>query len=75
MKNFIAGMIFATVISPILDSITTVVMTGLEIIKGKWSLKITEYNHQIQKLGDEPTNSHLIGFVTSAEEDDYEDED
>ena len=51
LKKFIAGMIFATTIAPILDSAAAVIMTGLEAIKGKWTVKITEYNYQIQKLG------------------------
>ena len=73
LKKFIAGMIFATAIAPILDSVTSVVLTGLEAIKGKWSVKVTEYNYQIQKLGDEPTSSRVIGFAAPVEEDDYED--
>ena len=66
-------MIFATAIAPIIDSATTVITTGLEAIKGKWTVKITEYNYQIQKLGeDEPTVTRKIGFATPVEEDDYE---
>ena len=72
LKKFIAGMIFATAIAPILDSATAVIMTGLEVLKGKWSVKVTEYNYQIQKLGDEPTSSRVIGFAAPVEEDDYE---
>jgi hypothetical protein len=67
-------MIFATAIAPILDSAVTVILTGLEAIKGKWTVKITEYNHQIQNMGNEPTNSRVIGFITPTEEDDYEDD-
>lgn len=74
LKKFIAGIIFATTIAPILDSTASVIMTGLELIKGKWSVKIAEYNYQIQKMGEEPTNTHAIGFVIPAEEDDYEDD-
>lgn len=65
-------MIFATAIAPILDSAAAVIMTGLEAIKGKWTVKITEYNYQIQKLGDEPTSTRVIGFAAPVEEDDYE---
>ena len=67
-------MIFASVIAPILDSATAVVLTGLEAIKGKWTVKITEYNCQIQKIGDEPTSSRVIGFAAPKEEDEYEDD-
>ena len=74
IKKFIAGMIFATTIIPILDSATTVILTGLEAIKGKWSVKVTEYNYQIQKLGEEPTSSHVIGFAAPVEKDGNDDE-
>ena len=49
-------------------------MTGLEVIKGKMTVKITEYNCQIQKLGDEPINSRVIGFCAPTEEDEYGEE-
>ena len=65
-------MIFATAVAPILDSAAAVIMTGLEVIKGKLTLKITEYNYQIQNMGDESTSSRVIGFVAPAEEEDYE---
>ena len=68
-------MIFATAIAPILDSAATVIMTGLETIKGKWTVKITEYNCQIQKIGEEPTSSRAIGFTAPVEEDDYGEDD
>ena len=75
LKKFIAGIIFATTIAPILDSATTVILTGLEAIKGKWSVKVAEYNYQIQKIGEEPTSSRVIGFAAPVEEDDYGEED
>ena len=73
LKKFIAGMIFATAIAPILDSATAVIMTGLEAIKGKWTVKITEYNYQIQKLGDEPVSPRVRGFAPPVEEDGKDD--
>lgn len=74
LKKFLAGVIFATAIAPILDSATTVILTGLEAIKGKWSVKVAEYNYQIQKIGEEPTSSRVIGFAAPVEEDDYGEE-
>ena len=75
LKKFLAGVIFATAIAPILDSATTVILTGLEAIKGKWSVKVAEYNYQIQKLGDEPASPRVIGFAAPVEKDDYEEDD
>lgn len=75
LKKFIAGMIFATAIAPILDSAAAVIMTGLEAIKGKWTVKITEYNYQIQKIGESESNkTRVIGFAAPVEEDDYEED-
>ena len=68
-------MIFATAIAPIVESTAAVIMTGLEAIKGKWSVKIAEYNYQIQKMGNEPTESRVIGFALPTEEDEYGKED
>ena len=74
MKYFIFGMIFATVITPILDSAAVVLITILESIKGRFSIKIAEYNDKIQKLGEEPVNTRVIGFAAPTEEEevDYE---
>lgn len=74
MKKFIAGFIFATAIIPILDSAASVIITGLEALKGKWSIKIADCNYKIQKLGDEPISTRVIGFTAPTEEDDYEDD-
>ena len=71
LKKFLAGVIFATAIAPILDSATAVILTWSEAIKGKLSVKVAEYNYQIQKIGKEPTSSHAIGFAVPVEEDDY----
>ena len=67
-------MIFAATIMPILDSAASTIMTGFEAIKGKWTVKITDYNYQIQKIGDEPTPSRVIGFAAPTEEDECNDD-
>lgn len=69
MKTFIAGVVFATAIAPILDSAVSTIMTGLELIKGKWSVKIAEYNCQIQSMSEEPNKANAIGFAIPEEKD------
>lgn len=64
-------MIFATTVAPILDSVTAVIMTGLEAIKGKCAVKVAEYNDQISKIGTEETQAVAMGFQIPIEEDDY----
>lgn len=74
LKRFIAGVVFATTVMPILDSMASAIMTGLEVVKGKWTVKISEYNSQIQKMSSEPGVVHAIGFGTPTEEDEYDDD-
>ena len=71
MEYFIAGILFITVISPILDSLTALVISFLEVLKGKLAVKVSEYNYQISNIGEEPT-MNKIGFSAPIEEDDKE---
>ena len=70
-------MLFATVISPILDYVVALIAAALETAKGKMALKVAEYNAKITKLEEEPEMAtNPIGFAIPEEEDDYdEDED
>lgn len=69
-------MIFIIVISPILEEITAIIVSALEVIRGKCSVKVAEYNHQISNIGKESTDKiRQIGFeIPSTEEDDYEED-
>ena len=78
LKYFILGAIFVSFIAPILESLCTVVLTGIEVIKGIFTLKVTKINSQIRKTSlnypDEPPHRQ-IGFVINNEEEEYEDDD
>jgi len=50
MLNFFLGMMFAYILLPILESLMAVICTGLEVIKAKYSVKITEYNSKISQI-------------------------
>lgn len=70
-------MLFATVISPILDYLVALIAAALETAKGKMALKVAEYNAKITKLEEEPetaTTTNPIGFAIPEEEDDYDEE-
>lgn len=54
---FILGIITAGCILPILDSLTSVIVSLLEIPKGKAALKISKYNNEIKNL--EQKDSHV----------------
>ena len=69
-------MIFIIVISPVLEEIVAIIVSALQVIRGKCSLKLAEYNHQISNIGKEPVDKiRQIGFeIPSTEEDDYEED-
>jgi hypothetical protein len=74
---FIGGIMFAVLGLPILESISILIVSLLEIPKGKCAVKVAEYNQQISKLGDEDEiPKRLIGFqISEAEEEDEEEND
>lgn len=75
MIYFIAGMLFAAAALPIVDGMVSVALSFMEVLKGKCAVKVAEYNYQISKMDDEPTQeTHVIGFQVPTEEDDYEDD-
>ena len=69
-------MIFVIVISPILEEIAAIIVSALEVIRGKCSVKVAEYNHQISNIEKESVDKiRQIGFeIPSTEEDDYEED-
>lgn len=70
---FILGIIFIEIL-PLFESLITLVATIIEAEKGKWSLKIAQYNDNIVKIEEANTErTPAIGFVYSGEEY-YEDE-
>ena len=75
---FILGIVFVLLVSPMLESLCTLVLTGMELLKGKWTLKTTKINSQIRKISleypDKPP-SNPIGFVIPSKEEEYDDDD
>lgn len=58
-------------IFPFLDKMLEIILTYLEMVKGKITVKITELKCQIEKLQDEEeTPKNIIGFVAPEEKDD-----
>ena len=66
MANFILGVIFSLMIIPIIDGITSLVLTFLEMLKSYISIIIMKNNHKIQNPEEVKTNT--IGFVITKEE-------
>ena len=78
-QYFLIGILFVTVIMPILEQVTQIILTLLELIKGKLMVPITKINCDINKIseGEAPKN-RSIGFTAAfgvEESEDYEDED
>ena len=71
---FILGIIFAEYIDPLLDSLWGIIMTRLEIIKGKYGIEVAKINEKINTLSDESPPQHAIGFIYDEEEDDSQEE-
>ena len=70
---FLLGMITVSYILPVADKLVEVILTYLEMVKGKITVKITELKCQITKLQDsmdEPISQNPIGFVAPEEADD-----
>ena len=78
LSYFILGVIFVLLISPIIESFCSLILTGIELIKGDWTLKITKINSQIRKIDLEYPNEppqNKIGFEIPNGEEEYYDED
>ena len=77
---FLAGMLFASFLWPIIDALATVILTWLEVLKGKLSVKLALMQKDVQdKLTPEEPPKRQIGFCVPApievEEEDEEDYD
>ena len=58
------------VIFPLMDGITAVILSGLEALKGYFSMKVSEYNMKIRKmtLQDDVPEMRPIGFTFEEED-------
>ena len=69
MLYFILGMLTISAFMPLIDGILSVIMTGLEAIKGYFGLKVSEYNTKMRKIAtEEEDKMKPIGFVYEEEE-------
>ena len=70
MYFFLLGFLFALMVQPIAEGITTLILTFFELLKSKMAIKINKHNQLIQGGGNSSTNA--IGFC--APDDNYEEE-
>ena len=70
MYLFLLGFLFALMVQPIAEGITTLLLTFFELLKSKMAIKINKHNQLIQGGN---SSTHAIGFC--APDDNYEEED
>lgn len=77
---FILGILFVEVAIPVIESFVSLILTWIEVAKGKASLTITKLSADIQKiqkesaLPDDTTAHRVIGFTLPDSTEDYEEE-
>lgn len=72
----ITGVILATIGMTALNSIGELMTGATELVKAKISIKLIEYNNEIERLQNEqhPSETRAIGFATTFKEDEEDDE-
>lgn len=71
---FVLGILFVEIILPILEQLSAVLVSWLEVVKGKATVHITRMNDEIQKMGLPETSTHVIGFRIPQDDEEEEDD-
>lgn len=75
MIYFLLGMLCYGVAIPIIESLTALIATLIEVPKGLLSCKIAKINKQLTRISEEDEVApHVIGFQIPSGEDDYYEE-
>lgn len=75
---FLLGILLVSFVLPLLDGLTGLLLTLIEVAKGHFTVKVTEYNYQLKKLAyeeEDETPKRLIGFAREENEEDEDDND
>ena len=75
MLYFFTGIVFVILIYPCLSSIADIVLTALEIVKGKLTLKVTKINSELEKTQGPQSSSFAIGFTAPPDYSEFEEDD
>lgn len=71
----IIGMLIVDVAQPIIDQITSVICSSLEVLKGKFSYKVQKINADIEKIEYPEDVEYPMGFQAPTDDDYYYDDD
>jgi hypothetical protein len=80
LEYFLLGIVFCTVINPLLDGLTAMILQGLEIINGFFKVIISKQTLAISKLqekafeGSSSSKMRAIGFSYSEPEEEEDDD-
>ena len=73
---FILGILFIEVVIPIVESLVNLILTWIEVAKGKSSFTIAQLSADIAKINEpEKQPQRAIGFVVPSDENYEEEED
>lgn len=73
---FILGILFIEVVIPIVEALVNLILTWIEVVKGKSSFTIAQLSADIAKINEpEKQPQRAIGFVIPSDENYEEEED
>lgn len=72
LNYVLLGILIYIVAIPVLEELATVIVQGLEVIKGLLIIRLNKLQEQAEKPSD--TKTHVIGFTIPDDEEDYEEE-
>ena len=76
---FLLGILLVSFVLPLLDGLTGLLLTLIEVAKGHFTVKVTEYNYQLKKLAyeeeEDEAPKRLIGFAREENEEDEDNND
>lgn len=75
IEYFLAGIVFCSVIVPIMEAATVVIIQGLEALSGVFKIIVAKQVAQMEEITQPPTKTHSIGFSIEGETYDEEEED
>lgn len=65
---FILGIVFWQIATPIIDSLVSLALTGIEACKAKISIGIAASQLEIQDMAEEKPSPRILGFAPPPEE-------
>ena len=73
------GILLVSFVLPMIDALTGLLLTMIEVAKGYFSVKVTEYNYRLKRMAYEAEEEdvppqRLIGFAREDQEEPEDDE-